>query len=84
MSAAATYRLPCDACEGEGGKRTIIPWAGEAIAADIWEDVCEACEGEGESDELLCSGCDKPVADGGECESCADPDDVALAPRRAA
>ncbi len=84
MTADNTYRLPCDACDGEGGKRTIIPHPGEAIAADIWEDICEACEGEGESDELLCACCDKAVADDGECENCADPDDTALAARRAA
>ncbi len=99
MTPANTYRLPCYACNGEGGKRTIIPHPGEAIAADIWEDICAECDGTGECDELICSGCDAPIPDDGECENCADADELtveqweakhgaavsaALAPRRVA
>ncbi len=65
-----TYRLPCDECGGEGGKRTIVPHAGEAVAADIYEDVCAACDGTGEEDQLRCMGCDAPIPPSGVCEGC--------------
>ncbi len=74
MNPANAYRMPCYACDGAGGKRTIIPHPGEAVAADIWEDLCEECDGTGECDELFCSSCDAPVPDDGKCEDCAELD----------
>ncbi len=65
-----TYRMPCAECDGEGGKRTIIPHPGEAVAADIWEDICAACDGTGEDEDLRCQGCDAAIPASGLCVDC--------------
>ncbi len=69
-----TYKMPCEACYGEGVFTEFRLYAGEGMAGEEYQRRCEECNGTGEQDELLCAGCDAPVSDDRLCADCRAPD----------